>query len=281
MRDRVAGGRFKRAVYIAAIAPTLVFAAPGALSASYCTANSGAAAVDLSEPVNQAFLDVMKQVGVRTIIRYYDHEDETLPGKTLRRKERDLIVANGFHIGVVFQHNNNRFGSFTVTRGRQDAERSLALAAENLQPKGSAIYFGVDGGWGKAEEIASIKAYFSAARERFRGSGYRLGVYGSGLVCRELLHDGLAELCWLANAKSWPGYNDYYRNGQWRLVQLLPVDCGGRNVDFNLSSGRDVDYGQFPPARRRTAVGSLATASLCPNGNIQSFWRKIRGLTKR
>ena len=169
------------------------------------------------------------------------------PWKDAQTHGADLIVANGFHIGVVFQHNNNRFGSFSVTRGRQDAERSLALAAENLQPKGSAIYFGVDGGWGKAEEIASIKAYFSAARERFRGSGYRIGVYGSGLVCRELLHDGLAELCWLANAKSWPGYNDNYRRGQWRLVQLLPVDCGGRNVDFNLSNGEDVDYGQFPP----------------------------------
>ena len=124
----------------------------------------------------------------------------------------------------------------------------MALAAENSQPRGSAIYFGVDGGWGKPDEIASIKAYFAAVRERLNGSGYRLGVYGSGLVCKELIHDGLAELCWLANATSWPGYNDYYRGGQWGLVQLRPMDCGGRNVDFNLSNGEDVDYGQFAPA---------------------------------
>jgi hypothetical protein len=247
MRD-CTGALIKQAVCIGAIAPALVVAAPAALLANYCATNSGAAAVDLSEPVTQEFLDVMKHVGVKTIIRYYDHEDETLPGKTLKRAERDLIAANGFRIGVVFQHNNNRFASFTATRGHQDAKRSLALAAENLQPKGSAIYFGVDGGWGKPDEIASIKAYFKAARALFSGSGYRIGVYGSGLVCKELLHDGLAELCWLSNAKSWPDYNEYYKSRRWRLVQLLPVDCGGRNVDFSLSNGVDVDYGQFAPA---------------------------------
>jgi hypothetical protein len=91
-------------------------------------ANSGAAAVDLSNRVNQECVDKMKNVGVQTIIRYYDHEDETILGKTLKRQERDLIIANGFHIAVVFQHNNNKFDSFTPTRGQQDAERSLVEA---------------------------------------------------------------------------------------------------------------------------------------------------------
>ncbi|MGZ8368277.1 MAG: glycoside hydrolase domain-containing protein, partial [Rhodoplanes sp.] len=192
-----------------------------------------------------------KTVGTQTIIRYYDHENETIPGKTLRRQERDLIIANGFHIAVVFQHNNNKFASFTPLRGRQDAKRSLVLAAENAQPKGSAIYFGVDGGWRTAGEIANIKAYFTAVQAGLGGKGYRIGVYGSGLVCKELLQDGLAELCWLANAKSWPDYDAYFETMEWSLVQLLPADCGGRNVDFNLT--RRVDYGQFTslPVRGR------------------------------
>lgn len=213
----------------------------------YCAPNNDAAAVDLSDRVDQAFINKMKNIGVQTIIRYYDHEDETMPGKTLRRKERDLIISNGFQIAVVFQHNNDKFASFTPTRGQQDARRSIVLAAENLQPKGSAIYFGVDGGWKKPEELASIKGYFTAVNRALKGKGYRVGVYGSGLVCKELLHEGLAELCWLANSKSWPGYDEYHNTLNWRLLQLSPanIGCGGREVDFNITNGRDVDYGQF------------------------------------
>src|SRR5437762_1611913 len=95
-------------------------------------------AVDSSAPVTQSFLDQIKAIGIRTIIRYYDHEDETLPGKTLRRGERDAILMNGLKMGVVFQHRNDKFASFTALRGRQDGERSLILAAENAQPRRSA-----------------------------------------------------------------------------------------------------------------------------------------------
>ena len=244
-------GRAKRALLLSMTLAAMPVEAPPAAARDYCAPNSGTAAVDLSQRVNQGFLDAMKTVGIQTIIRYYDHEDETIPGKTLRRQERDLIIANGFHIAVVFQHNNNKFASFTPLRGRQDAERSLVLAAENAQPKGSAIYFGVDGGWRTAGEIANIKAYFTAVQAGLGGKGYRIGVYGSGLVCKELLQDGLAELCWLANAKSWPDYDAYFETMEWSLVQLLPADCGGRNVDFNLT--RRVDYGQFTslPVRGR------------------------------
>ena len=123
----------------------------------------------------------------------------------MRRAERNLIIKDGFKIAVVFQHNNNKFSSFTPERGKTDAERSLFLAKENLQPKGSAIYFGVDGPWSSPAQLKNIKAYFKAVNAALDGSGYRVGVYGGGVVCRELMNAKLAELCWLANANSWPG----------------------------------------------------------------------------
>src|SRR5215468_8319504 len=143
-------------VFLASV--TTLSSATGARN--YCATESRVGAVDLSTPVDQTFLDTMRGIGIRTIIRYYDHEDETLPGKTLRAAERNLILANGFQTAVVFQHHNNWFASFTPQRGRQDAERSLALARENLQPKGSAIYFGVDGPWRADYELANVAAYF-------------------------------------------------------------------------------------------------------------------------
>lgn len=250
--------RAQQALYLSMTLAALPVEAPAAAARDYCAPNSGAAAVDLSQRVNQNFLDAMKTVGVQTIIRYYDHEDETLPGKTLRRRERDLIIANGFHIAVVFQHNNNKFASFTPLRGRQDAERSLALAAENAQPKGSAIYFGVDGGWRTAGEIATIKAYFAEAQAGLRGTGYRIGVYGSGLVCKELLQDGLAELCWLSNAKGMARLSGVFRD---HGVEPGSASAGGlRRPERRLQSDK--------PRRLRTI--HFAAGSPCDSDDALS-----------
>jgi glycoside hydrolase-like protein len=228
----------------ALIASTAICAS-AAHATDLCMRDPRVEAVDSSAPVTQSFLDKMKAIGISTIIRYYDHEDETLPGKTLRRGERDVIVMNGLKMGVVFQHRNNKFASFTASRGRQDAERSLALAAENSQPSGSAIYFGVDGPWNAPSELASIMAYFEEVHARLAVSGYRVGVYGSGLVCNTLVNNGLAELCWLAAPTSWPDFSAYYQTKRWRLVQLPTTQCGGRSVDFNLANGGEAEYGQF------------------------------------
>lgn len=211
----------------------------------YCSKDTRIAAVDLSAPVDQSFLSQMQSTGVDTIIRYYDHESETLPGKTLRRTERDLILANGFRIAVVFQHNNDQLSSFTWWRGREDAERSLVLAEENSQQRGSAIYFGVDGAWNTGYQLASIVAYFREVKAGLAKTAYRVGVYGSGLVCETLLTTGLADLCWLGAPKTWPSYRDYYQTRKWSLAQLPTTRCGGRSVDFNQVNGIAADYGQF------------------------------------
>src|ERR1700759_4603230 len=239
---RLAGGPARTACMLAACIAICVSRGYGA---DFCRTDPGVEAVDSSAPVTQNFLDTMKAIGIRTIIRYYDHEDETLPGKTLRRGERDVIVMNGLKMGVVFQHKNDKFASFTVLRGRQDAERSLMLAAENAQPRGSAIYFGVDGPWNTSYELAAIMAYFREGHARWAGSGYRIGVYGSGLVCNTLLANGLAELCWLAAPTSWPDFSAWYQTKRWNLVQLPTTQCGGRSVDFNLANSAAAEYGQF------------------------------------
>jgi hypothetical protein len=242
---RTVGIAAAKARYFGLLCASLIIWVSAACGAEYCAKGPRVEAVDLSAPVSQDFLNEIKAIGVKTVIRYYDHEDETLPGKTLRRGERDVILSNGLKAAVVFQHRNNQFASFTPMRGRQDAGRSLALAAENLQPKGSAIYFGVDGGWKTFHELTNIMAYFKEVNATLAESGYRVGVYGSGLICNVLLTNGLAELCWLAAPTSWPGYYEYYQTNRWKLVQLSTTQCGGRSVDFNLGAGIDDDYGQF------------------------------------
>ena len=233
------------AKYLCVFLVSLTVWASAAEAREYCANDPRIEAVDLSVPVDQGFLNTMRGIGIRTIIRYYDHEDETLPGKTLRREERNLILANGFKTAVVFQHHNNQFASFTAPRGREDAGRSLALADENSQPPGSAIYFGVDGPWQAAYELENIASYFQELKAGLAGFGYRIGVYGSGLVCNMLLSAGLAELCWLGAPTSWPDYYAYYQTRRWGLAQLRTSQCGGRSVDFNLANDMVADYGQF------------------------------------
>jgi hypothetical protein len=221
-----------------------------------CPAMDTREAVDLSAPTNSRFLDKMKVLGIKTIIRYYDyprkpaHPDpnelyETWPGKTLHKPERDRIVNKGLSMAVVFQHNNSSLGTFTPSRGRRDAEQALKLARENLQPRGSAIYFGVDGGWQLPEQIEKVRSYFREAKIRIQNAGYRIGAYGSGLVCSTLLTEELAELCWLSNAMAWPGSTDFLQTERWSLRQYPAVDCGGRNVDFNDVPADRTNFGQF------------------------------------
>jgi hypothetical protein len=211
----------------------------------FCRPDNGAIAADTSAPVNAGFLAKMRETGVTTIIRYYDQPDETLPGKTLRRAERDLILSEGFSIAVVFQHWNKIFSSFTARQGAADGARALQLAQENLQPQGGLIWFGVDGGWGLPHHLQSIEAYLAAAGAVLKPAGYRVGVYGSGRVCRAMLDKGVAERCWLANAKGWPDYRAHHDSGDWVIKQSLPERCGDREVDFNFARAPGVDFGAF------------------------------------
>ena len=118
-----------------------------------CVANPKFRVVDVSFPIvgieapsGRSALEELKGFGVETIFRYYDHENETLPGKTLLPAESDAIIKAGMKIGVVFQHNNDNPVKFMdSTAGTADAKRALFLADQNKQPFGSAIYFGIDG----------------------------------------------------------------------------------------------------------------------------------------
>ncbi len=117
-----------------------------------CEANANFTVADFSVPLTQVKTDktlpalhALKAFNVKTIFRYYDHADETLPQKTLLPEEAKAILAAGFKIGVVFQHHNDDPAKFLVPDvGRKDGERALDLARINKQPYGSAIYFGID-----------------------------------------------------------------------------------------------------------------------------------------
>jgi Domain of unknown function (DUF1906) len=192
----------------------------------------------------------LKSIGVSTVIRYYDWENETLPGKTLTAAELNLIKRNHLSVAVVFQHHNDLRTTFeTASRGRTDARRSLYLASAFNQHAGSAIYFGVDGVF----QPNLVDRYFKEINSEFATNkaniGYSIGIYGSGRDCDQILSQRLAKYCWLANAKSWPGYDSLERSGRWSVKQFTPTkDCFGQEVDLNkVNLSRSRDFGQWRP----------------------------------
>jgi hypothetical protein len=227
-----------------------------------CVANRGFEAIDVSQQISDDFARQIRSIGVNTIIRYYDWEQETIRGKTLTQTELDIIRRNDLQVAVVFQHHNDKVETFEDTdRGRIDALRSLELARKLAQPRGSAVYFGVDGVDAKFSRLRRDKRgdvfglnevtyYFERVNEAFAGSGLSVGVYGSGLVCRVILQKGLAKYCWLANATSWPEYASFEASKRWSLKQLLTTKsdaCFGYDADLSVANGSGATYGQWKP----------------------------------
>jgi Domain of unknown function (DUF1906) len=298
-----------------------------------CQADPADVVADFSIPVNalsvdkKPVYDVLRSFGVKTIIRYYDFDDESLPCKTLLNDEAKSIMDNGFQIAVVFQHNNGSPSTFfSEKRGKEDAERALELAKHNGQPPNTTIFFGVDGpdnvidgavlmyklahGGPISPELAKkhkwdsadikqynylskygpkmfgrpdlghaqpadilpyVEKYFERVASVFKasadagGPSYKVGVYGSGLVCERLSkrHDIINVDCWLAQSVGWPNYDSFRANGNWSLLQKNPTYCETwvnvrqkkhvgplpqkeqPGFDFNLVRPGKADFGQW------------------------------------
>jgi hypothetical protein len=132
----------------------LVFLPPSARAEGPpCQPNPKYSVADFSQPVTQlrsingrSGFEELKHFGIKTIIRYYDLQDESFACKTLVPAETDAILKNKFSIAVVYQHKSPDPESFfNANSGKIDAKRALELANANGQPFGSAIYFSVDG----------------------------------------------------------------------------------------------------------------------------------------
>lgn len=185
--------------------------------------------------------------GVKTVIRYYSR-DTGLPHKRLTRREAEQHAAAGLRLGVVHEaRHGDKATSFSHDLGLADADHVLDYGFNVIrQVAGSAIYFGVDFDATRAELGARIEPYFEAIGSVFGardpGSRYRIGVYGSGLVCQHLMQAGLVELTWLAQSTGWAEFRAFKASQTWTLSQGKAGKVGeiGCDPDERNPDGRAI-----------------------------------------
>jgi Rv2525c-like, glycoside hydrolase-like domain len=208
----------------------------------------------IDTPFNtEASIPCLLSQGVRTVIRYYNFSNSrTFPKKRMELAEAQALAAHGMQIAAVFQQRQNQVADFTELKGVAAGRRAYRHAQDNIgQPAGSGIYFSVDFDATKSEITTHIGPYFDGVKRAFaEESGgspdYRIGAYGSGLVCTTLTGKELIELTWLAMSRGFRGTREALRAGEFHLAQVPPATtlCG-LGVDSNDPNPERPDFGAF------------------------------------
>ena len=206
--------------------------------------------------------------GVKTVIRYYNHRNVTLPTKCLTPAELQALHGAGLSVAVVFEQRAgaaDQFGGgghiedFGGENGANDADRALQLAGEMRQPKNSAIYFAVDWDFAAPSDLEQITEYFQAVKGVLAGK-YLVGVYGSGAVGQHLQNQQLVDHIWLAGSRGWTGFQTMLGSGKWSLFQRdlqQHSDIGSFDYNGDIANPSFADFGQF--GADGAPVGSAAS----------------------
>jgi hypothetical protein len=187
----------------------------------------------------------LRRQGIDFVMRYYSHNT----AKNLGADEARALAAAGLRVGAVWESAGTHTGYFSRNQGQSDGAGALALARAVGQPLGSSIYFAVDYDPTQADLEGPVADYFAGVTSTL-GSGYRLGVYGSGMCCGFLLDHGQADCSWLSQSTGFAGSKAFAQARRYDLIQALPktiaVDGGVLDIDPD-STNPAGDAGLFQP----------------------------------
>lgn len=224
-----------------------------------------------------------------TIFQHENSDPETFFNK--KRGARDakeaikLAMANGqppgsaiyFAVDGVDQTIKDAVFEWNVSKGRAvaPARRSRLLRADSSYRKHLKFYerfrqyhrnvFGKTAPDVKpGDMIPFVDQYFTEVNRVLKADGrYRVGAYGSGLVCKHLLGKDLTAFCWLAMSPGWPQSKEFQASGNWSLVQQKTTFCKGwtfngkETARFDFNRMKSGDVGQWSKKGKVTAAPDL------------------------
>jgi hypothetical protein len=230
------------------------------------------------------FIADLRAAGVQVVGRYYSRcpqPERSLPEKRLidqgdvndPRSEVRQLLDNGFAILSIYQYNNDSPNKFfgkdmegrplkdgscrpstsarsAAEEATLDANAAVAQAKALGQPRGSAIFFGVDIRFDRNDPTirGAVLDYMRTVRGILRRAGYDLAAYGNGDAIEVLEAEGLITHAWLSAARSYPGTTRVHNKGTWQLFQSgvnlewfsgTPGSCrAGLPLDVNVQNAR-------------------------------------------
>jgi hypothetical protein len=135
-----------------------------------------------------------------------------------------------------------------------DGRAAVAQARALGQPRGSAIYFGIDFNVDRADAalVDKVTAYVRHTSAAVKAAGYRYGAYGSGsahLLLEGLRHTGgalnrqpLVDYFWLSAARGHSGSAAYFDTGRWHLLQTVTdIRWYRERADGTCADGLELD----------------------------------------
>lgn len=180
------------------------------------------------------------------VCRYYCANQNS--SKILTLAEAERLSAKHLQIVSVYQDANNLPEHFNYAIGKSDAQNAIRYALNvTAQPVGSAIYFAVDFNPSASVIDSNIALYFDGVRDIFGNYDniYKIGVYGSGLVCQTIKQDlQQADYSWLAQSTAYYGTAAYNSPSKYDIRQGCHATVNGILFDSN-ASGHALDFGQW------------------------------------
>lgn len=209
----------------------------------------------------------LKAAGIETVIRYYNFQNSrTFPQKRLTLAEAEELCAAGLQLGAVFQQRQNQIRDFSRAKGLRAGKQAFTIASDQVgQPVGSGIYFSVDFDANADEIKSAILPYFAGVKEGMEAEGggealFRIGAYGSGLVCRTLVQAGLIDLSWLSMSRGFRESREALAAGEYNLNQIPPAKTLlGLGVDYDEVNPAKPDFGGFVVDRDQSETATPAS----------------------
>lgn len=194
----------------------------------------------------------LSALGITDVIRYFNRRNPS-GEKTVKPAEAKAFAKVGMKLGIVYEYNAD-VSTFNDATGYADAAWSLKYAPTIGMPHLAvaddlpAVYFAVDFDPTAAQIKSRIVPYFQGvARALGASPWFRVGVYGSGLVCTTLKAKGLVSLTWITQSTGFTGSRAYVAAGNEDVLQKLPKLIAGVDTDPDERGPRAKDIGTFIP----------------------------------
>ena len=199
------------------------------------------AIIDVSKNPLQ-WADRLSEKKIKVIARYFARQAQPqFPSKRLaysyvtqkghKELESDVLIRNNISILSLYQYYSSTPEKFLnglkdsketeTPTGEAKADVRAAMEQAHLvqQPKGSAIYFGVDVDVIRNDTLFhAVRNYFDIVRNEIGGE-YKIGAYGCGTTCKSLLDAKMIDYSWVSASPGHEGTPDFISSGRWHLFQ--------------------------------------------------------------